>query len=221
MYTSIRTYRAMSRWHGFSRNMGFVLSLIAPLVGALTGTYQRLRYCLPRTRRISRPALLPQLHHKPKNPRDHLSLPHPLNHQFTPNSSLSFAKFSSVSVALSLRRERTSLAPLAQTVPSPFPLFLPRSTSQGLQARGVSRPIDLGGSEGGRGGSPALCASQGSKKPTRVGVGLDSLGSIRQVIDDDDSSTRSVGRSVGRSHRRRALLPRSGGMSEVSCLRLV
>lgn len=54
--------------------------------------------------------------------------------------------------------------------------------------------------------------SQGTKKPTRSGVGLVLSESVRQVIDDDDIDP--VGRSVGRSHRRGALLPRSGGMSE-------
>ncbi len=115
------------------------------------------------------------------------------------------------------RRERTSLAPLAQAVPSPFPLFLPRSTSQGLQAlRRAAAPIDLGGSEGGRGGSPAPVALRGTKNPPFAGGSRFSLRAGRQVIDDDDSSTRSVGRSVSRSHRRGSLRPRSGGMSGVS-----
>lgn len=39
--------------------------------------------------------------------------------------------------------------------------------------------------------------SQGTKKPTRSGVGLVLSESVRQVIDDDDIDP--VGRSVGRS----------------------
>lgn len=45
-------------------------------------------------------------------------------------SSLSFAKISSVSV-VRLRRERTSLAPLAQAVPSPFPSSSPAQPPKG------------------------------------------------------------------------------------------
>lgn len=40
--------------------------------------------------------------------------------------------------------------------------------------------------------------SQGTKKPTRSGVGLVLSESVRQVIDDDDDID-PVGRSVGRS----------------------
>ena len=46
-------------------------------------------------------------------------------------SSLSFRESSSSSVALSLRRERTSLAPLAQAVLSPFPSSSPAQPPKG------------------------------------------------------------------------------------------
>ena len=87
-------------------------------------------------------------------------------------SSLSFAKISSSSVALSLRRERTSLATLAQAVPSPLPLFLPRSTSQGLQAlrRAAAPSIWEGAREGGEGALP--WSPLRSKKPTWLQVGI-------------------------------------------------
>lgn len=52
----------MSRWNRFKGNTVDVLSLVAPLFGALTGTYQRPRYCLPRAPRISRPASFLRLH---------------------------------------------------------------------------------------------------------------------------------------------------------------
>lgn len=84
-------------------------------------------------------------------------------------SSLSFRESSSSSVALSLRRERTSLAPLAQAVLSPFPSSSPAQPPKGLQAlRRAAAPIDLGGSEGGREGALPYALS-GNKKPTRCG----------------------------------------------------
>lgn len=90
-------------------------------------------------------------------------------------SSLSFAKISSSSVALSLRRERTSLATLAQAVPSPLPLFLPPLNLPGAPGSEVSRrPIDLGGSEGGRGGSPALVPLEKQKTHLVTGGHLQS-----------------------------------------------
>ena len=71
-----------------------------------------------------------------------------------------------------LRRDRNSSASRSRAVPSPFPLFLPRSTSQGLQAlRRAAAPIELGGSEGGEGREPAYVLS-GNEKTHPFGVGL-------------------------------------------------
>lgn len=85
-------------------------------------------------------------------------------------SSLSFAKISSVSV-VRLRRERTSLAPLAQALL--FPLCPLCSTLPGSKLEGEAAPIDLGGREQRDRGSPAPCASGEQKThPVRVGLVL-------------------------------------------------
>ena len=119
--------------------------------------------------------------------------------QSTPKSSLVFANpLVVLFFRMRLRRDRNSSASRSRAVPSPFPLFLPRSTSQGLQAlRRAAAPIDVGGSEGGRGGSLPMC-SQGTKKPTLSGWVWCSCESRRQAMMTM-ISTRSVGRSVSRS----------------------
>jgi hypothetical protein len=83
-------------------------------------------------------------------------------------SSMSFRENPSFPVALSLRRERASLATLAQAVPSPLPLPNP---SQAPGWKGKPPPIDLGGKEGGAEGALPWSPLR-SKKPTCNQVGI-------------------------------------------------
>lgn len=148
-----------------------VLSLVAPRVGALIGIYQEHREALEGSLAAG---FLPSL--------CAFSLSVALA-----GSALSFRGFFK-----NLRRDRTSLASLAQALPSlPSLLNPPR-----LQVGRDAPPIDLGGREQRDRGSPAPVSLR-KQKPTRVGVGLFSM-SGRQVIVTC-TSTRSVGRcrSVG------------------------
>ena len=71
-----------------------------------------------------------------------------------------------------LRRDRNSSASRSRAVLSPFPLFLPRSTSQGLQAGEVSRrPHRFGRERGREGREPAYVLSE-NEKTHPFGVGL-------------------------------------------------
>ena len=59
----------------------------------------------------------------------------------------------------------------------------------------MSRPHRFGGSRGSREREPCPCGSQGAKNPPGAGGSRFSLRAGRQVIDDDDSSTRRSRRS--------------------------
>lgn len=130
-------------------------------------------------------------------------------------SSLSFAKISSSPVGLE-PAARAELSRFARSCCafSLTPSSSPAQPPKGSRLRRKPPPHRFGRERGREGREPCPCASREQKThPSRGGSSSLEVG--RQVIDDD-SSTRSVGRSVSRSHRRGSLRPRSGGMSGVS-----
>lgn len=111
-------------------------------------------------------------------------------------SSLSFAKISSSPVGLepAARAElsRSFLARSCSAIPPPLCPLCSTSKAPGSE---VSRPHRFGGSRGSRGREPCPWRSQGAKNPPGSGWVWFSLRAGRQVIDDDDSSTRRSRRS--------------------------